>query len=738
MPQIQLPIFPAGATEINANLAFENRDGLITYFNGSMPVFVHDADDLNTFRMITSQFYINGNATQAELCRAFGIPPVSLKRAVKKYREHGAAGFYRARKTRGATILTTEVLAKAQQQLDAGDEPCEIAQALGIKSNTLNKAILDNRLHKSKKKENCRQQLVVSNKSERNAIDYQAAIGMGATNTMDRVAAMMGQISEVPIQFQSSLDVPNGGVLFALPALLSVGLLHNTKKYFQLSSGYYGLDSIFLLLAFMALARIKSVERLRYCVPGEWGNILGLDRIPEVKTLRSKIKTLSENGDTEQWSADLCAEWMEADLQESALLYVDGHVRVYHGSQTKLPRHHVARQRLCLRATVDYWVNAMDGQPFFFINKAVDPGLIKVVEDEIIPRLESDVPNKPTKEQLENNPLLTHFTLVFDREGYSPDLLLRLKKKQVACMTYHKFPGENWQSEEFLTQQVRLVSGEVVSMQLAERGTWLSKKLWVREIRKLTESGHQTSVISTNFQMDFIQIAASMFARWTQENFFRYMRQHYNIDSLYDYCLEDIPDLTSVVNPKYREIDSKIRSLTTKHSRHLAQFGAINLESDIAPEKVEAYEKKKAEIFEKISELKESIDQLKSVRSQIEKHIDISKLPKDDRFSKLRTHTKHLIDTVKMVAYRAETAMASVLRENMARLDDARQVVLGLYQSEVDILTDNKENTLTVRLHRLANRCNDKAIQNLCVELNETETVFPGTQLRMIFEFGTN
>lgn len=152
MPQIQLPIFPPGTTPINANLAFEKNDGRITYFNGSMPVFVHDEDDLQTFRMITSQFYINGNATQAEICRAFGVPAITVKRAVKKYREEGAAGFYKPKGTRGASVLTPEVLAQAQALLDQGEEMGEIAKALDIKSNTLNKATHDGRLHKPAKK----------------------------------------------------------------------------------------------------------------------------------------------------------------------------------------------------------------------------------------------------------------------------------------------------------------------------------------------------------------------------------------------------------------------------------------------------------------------------------------------------------------------------------------------------------------------------------------------------------
>ena len=559
---------------------------------------------------------------------------------------------------------------------------------------------------------------------------------MGATNIMDRVAAMVGQIQEVPIEFESAFDVPRAGVLFALPALLATGLLHNTHDYFKLPNGYYGLDSIFILIAFMALARVKSVEQLRYCAPGEWGNILGLDRIPEVKTLRAKLKILSEEGDLGKYSADLSTQWMSDDLKEAALFYIDGHVRVYHGSQTKLPRHHVARQRLCLRATTDYWVNAMDGQPFFYINKEVDPGLIKVVENEIIPRLEKEAPNSPTPEELEKNPLLSKFSLIFDREGYSPAMMLRLKEKHISCITYHKHPKEDWSIDEFSPLRVKLVTGEEVNMSLAERGVWLSELLWVREIRKLNDNDHQTSVISTHYLMGIKEVASSMFARWSQENFFRYIRMNFNIDALADYCLDDIPDTTQVVNPEYRDLDSQIRSLNGKLSRKLGQFGALNIESDIEPKKMALFEHKKATLLDEITVFKEDISELKANRKNTDKHIPISELPKDEKFSKLRTQTKQLIDTIKMVAYRSETAMVNILRENMARLDDARQLASSIYKSEADLIPDYKNKSLTVRLHTLANYCNDLAIETLCHELNETQTLFPGTDLRMIFKFG--
>ncbi len=227
-------------------------------------------------------------------------------------------------------------------------------------------------------------------------------MGIGATNTLDRIAASIGELNGVEPLFTHSLDVPKAGVILALPALLVSGLLSHAEKYFQLPRSYYRLDSIFVLLAFMALARIKAVEDLRYCSHGEWGKVLGLDRIPEVKTLREKIGHLSNSENPVQWAAELSVQWMQSDPERAAILYIDGHVRVYSGGQTKLPRHYVARQKHCLRATTDYWVNAMDGRPFFLINKEVDPGLIKVLETEIIPRLEKDVLNQPTEQEIES------------------------------------------------------------------------------------------------------------------------------------------------------------------------------------------------------------------------------------------------------------------------------------------------------------------------------------------------
>ena len=148
MSKTKLPIFSEGVTKISDLLAFRLEDGRVTYFNGNMPVFIHDQDDIATFRMVTAQFCINGNARQSEIAKVFGIPNVTVKWAVKRYREKGPKGFYTPRKARGAAVLTPEVVAEAQRLLDKGLEPAEAARRLELKPDTLSKAVRAGRLHK--------------------------------------------------------------------------------------------------------------------------------------------------------------------------------------------------------------------------------------------------------------------------------------------------------------------------------------------------------------------------------------------------------------------------------------------------------------------------------------------------------------------------------------------------------------------------------------------------------------
>ena len=344
---------------------------------------------------------------------------------------------------------------------------------------------------------------------------------MGCVRVEERVLAAFGGLVEAPTRFEAGRDVSGGGVLWALPALLANGLLHRQAECFKLRKGFYGVVHVLLLMGFLALARVKSLERLRFEAPGEWGHLLGLDRIPEVHTLRGKLGQMAQGPQVETWSAGLSRQWMEQAPELAGRLYMDGHVRVYHGHQTPLPKRYVAREKLCLRGTTDYWINDREGRPFFVVNTAANPGLIAVLRQEIIPRLVKEVPHQPKAAELQADPYRCRFVMIFDREGYSPELFAELWGQRIAAQTYRKGTLEDWPVEEFQEPEVVLPNGEKQSMKLAERGVWLGKKLWVREIRLLGSDGHQTAVVSTDFQSGLVQIARQMFSRWAQENWFK-------------------------------------------------------------------------------------------------------------------------------------------------------------------------------------------------------------------------
>lgn len=734
MPQMQLPIFPTEMTFITEDLGFQQRDGVVYYFHGHLPTFRHAAKDLATFRMFIAGLVVNGTAAQGQIAQAFGISLGLVKRAVKRLKEQGPGSFYAQRPVRGATVLTPEKLQQAQALLDQGQRPGAVAQSLGIKKDCVRKAIAGGRLHQGKAPPAPRPE--PSHKSERAQADQAAPHGMGATRTAERQGASLGLLREAPPQFQALVDVPNGGVLLALPTLLANGLLRHTSQHFALPKGFYGLASVFLLVGFLALARVKSLEKLRHLAPGEWGKLLGLDRIPEVRTLRQKLGRLAQSGQVEDWAKELSSQWMKDNEALAGVLYVDGHVRVYHGEQTQLPRRYVARERLCLRGTTDYWVNDRVGQPFFVVYAPVNPGLVAMLREQIVPRLSREVPGQPSPEELQAQRWRARFLVIFDREGYSPDLFQELWQQRIGCLTYRKKPGADWPVEEFQKVEVRLNNGEVTTMELAERGVYLGS-LWLREIRKRSATGQQTAIVGTDYQSAAAVLAPTMFGRWSQENFLKYMREHFGLDRLIEYETEEIPETTRVVNPAHRELASQIKKQAAVLVRRQAEFGALSLEEPIQPEAVEKYSQKKAQLLESLRELEDQLAGLKIKRKATPRHVPLKDLPAEQRFRRLAPHKKQLVDTIKMIAYRAETALASLLGPELARPAEARSVLQGIFADHVDLEPNETARTLTVKLHPLANTSNQAAIQKLCDCLNQTETEFPGTNLRMIYQFGS-
>ena len=351
-----------------------------------------------------------------------------------------------------------------------------------------------------------------------------------------------------------------------------------------------------------------------------------------------------------------------------------------------------------------------------------------------MPRLLQEVPNQPSASQLASDPRRSRFTLIFDRAGYSPDFFQRMWALRIAVLTYHKFPEETWAEAEFRRCPVRLINGQEVELELAERGVCLSNGFWLREVRQREADGHQTPMLCSDFQRELNAAAAALFARWCQENFFQYMKQHYGLDRLIEYGTESLPETTVVVNPAWRKLDQAVRRETSVRVRQQARFAACALEPAAPAQAIVEYEQQKGQLLAQLQQQETKLAELKAQRRTHPRHSALKDLPEKERFQQLRPTQKHFVDTIKLIAYRAETALVHVVREKLQRPDDARALVRQIFESAVDLWPDPEKKTLTVRLHRLSSPIHQRALEHLCAELNASETPFPGTELQLIFE----
>jgi len=359
-----------------------------------------------------------------------------------------------------------------------------------------------------------------------------------------------------------------------------------------------------------------------------------------------------------------------------------------------------------------------------------------MLREEIIPRLLEDVPNQPSEAELEADQALHRFVLLFDREGYSPDFFEEMfLNHRIACITYKKYPGDDWPESKFKEEEVVFKNGEKIAMKLAEEYLDISRHFWVREIRKLSENGHrhQTAILCTNYKADRGEIATGMFQRWSQENFFKYMMENFGIDRLIEYETQPISDTARVVNPEHRAVEKEIRKRREKLKNLHAEFGEMTLDID-EPARVMKYEAQMAELREQISSKEKVVNELKEQKKATPKHITIAQLSDNENFSQLATEKKHFIDTIKMIAYRAETVMANIIRPHMARKDEARSVVKQIFKTETNLIPDEQNKRLIVELHNLTSEYSDQLANILCQELNQARAIFPGTDMEIFYK----
>jgi len=735
--QLKLPIFPKGTKLINSCLGVYEKNGIVCYLHSGSPIFSHGISDRNTFRLITANLIDQGLCTAKELSIALGVTQRRMQRNVAHLRKHGIGYFFQSPNREGnCHKLTGDRLLVAQSYLDSGWNNSRIARELGVVEGCIRYHLTTGKLVKPSDppvRENG------STRKDRSEADGQAGegFGIGATRIGDRIAAAFGQIDQAEPVFEESQSVCQGGVLFLLPALIEQGLLTTEKVYTRLSKGFYGFTTVVLFLAFMALSRIKCPEQLKQYKPGEWGKLLGLDRAPETKCLRRKLNEIIQQDKAEELNEALARKWVERE--QTAFFFVDGHVQVYHGRAANLGKKHIARQKLCLPGTGEFWINNSTGQPYGLVCGQVNEKLQQMLKEEIVPKIKSGLlpscPDLPSK-QASDVPL---FTLVFDREAYSPAFFRELwEKDRIAVITYKKNVRDKWPTEEFSLVKAIVIEKQR-EMRVAERAVTLAG-MKMREIRKLGEEGHQTTIITTHPHISIEQVAGYMFSRWSQENYFRYMRQDYDLDRMVQYSVNQLDGDLIVNNPAYSKLTSKIKRNKEKIARRQARIYQLterHAKEDLnkGARILKQIEKEKEEL-----EVLENIDQkLKAERSQHRVKIQIKDMPEQVKYNKLESKGKQFMHVMKMICYRAETAFAGLIGQYFQRKDEeGRMLTKAIIQADADLLPDYKNRTLTITLHTLSTKRANHAASKMCQLLNEAELNYPGTNLKLVYRTTTS
>jgi len=533
---------------------------------------------------------------------------------------------------------------------------------------------------------------------------------------IDRMLAVQGQLNDAAPLFAPGKGLPRAGVLLAVPLVMASGVFQAGREtYGHIGPAFYGLRTTLLTLLLLALLRIKRPENVKEYSPPELGRFIGLDRAPEVKTIRRKVFRLAEGGKAQAFLDKLVKSRVETRSEALGFLYVDGHVRVYSGI-ADLPKTHVARMRISLPATQDVWVNDADGAPLFFVTQEAHPSLVGA-----LPPLLSEIRELVGPER--------RVTVVFDRGGWSPKLFQKMDQAGFDVLTYRKGKSDPVPEDEFEEYVVPGTEGKKKYLLHDTEVSLLKGKFSMRQVTR-RKGDHQTKIMTTRRDLPVMQVALRMFGRWRQENFFKYMRQEYALDALVEHGVEAADPLRLVPNPVRNELDKQVRKARREVERLEAEYGAAAIDN---PEKKRRTMRgfkiaHGTEIGIPLRKARARLEELVEQRSNVPTHVPVGEVR--DEVVRLPRDKKQLTDGLKMLAYQIETDLVRVVAPFYARsLEEGRPLVTAALQSAADLEVTDDELRVTLAAQSSPHR--SRAIAELCALLNATDTVFPGTSLRL-------
>lgn len=657
----------------------------------------------------------SGYADQNDVARSFGCSPRTLRRYQRCFETGGMSALgqpvgppHGARSTPGPWVRTAKALRRA------GVIVRDIAHRLGVSKSTVSKW-----LRRLDKPTTTHSVADTAQDDEGSVVSAPSLDTDPKYRVLDRLLARLGKLEDAEPIFTPSRRIPSAGVLLAVPALTQSGIFSVAEEvYGHIGPAFYGLRTTMMALLLMALLRIKRPEGLKERAPVDLGRVLGLDRGPEVKTLRRKLAKLAAYGRAEVFGHKLAQRRVARRGRAMGFLYMDGHVRVYHGKH-RLPKAHVTQMRMSLPATTDYWVNDKHGDPLFVVTAEFNEGLVQM-----LPVLLKEVRALVGPRR--------RVTVVFDRGGWSPKLFAKLIEARFDILTYRKGRWKDISATQFV-QCAKRIDGRKVSYDLNDRNVLLlNGQLRLRQITRLSANGHQTPIITSRRDLPAVVLAYRMFERWRQENFFKYLGEEFALDALVDYAAEPVDPERTVPNPERRKAEKELTLARAELRKVQSQYGqAAVANEEIRRPTIRGFKIAHGKLGQRMREIQRRIGIMEEKRHLIPKRVpakDVGGKP----IMRLSQERKHLTNCIKMVAYQAESDLLALLRPHYARADEeGRTLVTSAIESAGNL--DVGDGELRVTLAPLSSPHRSQAIAALCEALNGMDACFPGTKLKLRF-----
>jgi transposase len=736
---------PEGTRILNERCMLRTQHGHCVLLVSGMILAQYEVTDYLAEAHAMVSLVDQGWANQVEVARTFNCSTRTVRRNQRRFEESGLAALGQPRGyPRGRSRVTGSRRRLVQQLKSRGCSQREIARQIGVGENAVRKLLrrlgwkanppIQTELSFSEEatahpKLSALTPAALAPGSTQGAHPKLSAFSSGAKESpmasrdtdpsdrcADRLLARLGLLEDAPPLFGSTTAVSRAGVLLALPVLVASGVFECAQKiYGSLGPAFYGLRTSLLTLLLMALWRIKRPESLKEYSPADLGRVLGLDRAPEVKTLRRKLARLAGTGRAAQFGKALAQQRVALRGAALGFLYLDGHVRVYHGKHA-LPKAHVARMRISMPATSDYWVNDTSGDPLLVVTAQANAGLVRMLPGLL--------------EQIRGLVGWRRLTVVFDRGGFSPKLFQQILASGFDLLTYRKGRHPKISRKRFREYRTSL-GRRISTYTLADQEVRLLKgKLRLRQVTRRMDNGHQTPILTSRRDLPAAQVAYRMFDRWRQENFFKYLREEYALDALAEYATTPDDPTREVPNPAWAAADTKLRRAYAQFDRLQAEYGLeawANLEHQRRT--MRGFKTAHGKLGQKIWSAWQLIERLDQRRAAIPKGVPVQSVT-EAPVVKLAPERKHLTNLIKMVAYQAESDLLRLVAPHYRRADEeGRTLIQSALASTADIKVTKKELRVTLAAQSSPHRT--RAIAALCQELNKVRTFFPGCRLRL-------